>query len=86
MPTSNINITTSWTKVADDTNQELLVSWNEPVSMEVALTSANGAPTVSGHTIAPGSAITRPILGAGFVWMRQIAAGGPATVPVVVTK
>jgi hypothetical protein len=88
MPTTNITVNkTTWTKVADSSNSELLMSWDYPTPMEVAVTATNAVPTVIGHKIASESAITRALLGSGFVWMKQAPNNGnPAELTVVVTK
>lgn len=88
MPTSNMQINkTTWTKVADSSHNELLVSWDDPTTIEVALTSTDVAPTVTGHRIPPESALTRSLLGSGFVWLKQVPNNSnPAQITVVVTK
>jgi hypothetical protein len=86
MATSNINITNAWTKIADASNAELLVTWNAPVWIEVATTVADSAPVVSGHRLAPESAITRTIIGAGYVWAKVVASANSAAMDLVVSK
>jgi hypothetical protein len=70
MATSNIAITNAWTKIADSSNAELLVTWSEPVAVEVATTSADSAPTVRGHRLPRDSALTRDVIGSGYVWAK----------------
>jgi hypothetical protein len=75
MPTANVNASTNWTKVADASNTELLITWSAPGTIEVATTAADSAPTVNGHRLTRESAITRAAIGAGFVWVRSLSAG-----------
>lgn len=88
MPTINMPITGTWTKIADASNTELLASWDVPTSIEVAVTATNTAPAVTGHMIDPNSAITRGLLGSGYVWVRISLASYNAipSINMVVTK
>lgn len=86
MPTSNPAITTSWTKIAEASNTELLASWQPPVQVEFATTSADAAPTVAGHRLDAGSCITRALLGSGYVWARVAKGHSPSSIKLVVTK
>lgn len=86
MPTINIPVTSAWTKVADASNAELLLTWNSAVILEVATTAADAVPTVNGHRLNQGNAVTRGVMGAGFVWVREVAGSVPASINVVVTK
>lgn len=74
MPTSNIDISTSgWTKVANDTDSNILVSWNQPVMVEFATTSANSQPTVEGHMLEQDQQVTRTVIGSGYLWARLVS-------------
>lgn len=86
MPTFNIAITSAWTKLADTTNTDLLVTFDSPVTIAVATTATDVAPTVMGHRLTRESALTRGVLGAGFVWARTVAGSVPATLDLVVSK
>jgi hypothetical protein len=86
MPTNNIAITSTWTKLAASTDTDLLITSNDAVAVEIASTSADSAPTVVGHYLAPGQAITRSLLGAGHVWAKLLPGSRPASVIMVVSK
>lgn len=86
MPTTNVSITSTWTKLAENTNTELLVTWDVPVKVEIAATLANSVPTVDGHSLTHEDAITRNLIGAGYVWARLVAGTKPSSVKVVVSK
>ena len=86
MPTTNPAITSTWSKIADSSNTELLASWNAPVQVEFATTSADSAPTVHGHRLDQGSCITRSLLGSGYVWARLSKGAAPSSINLVVSK
>lgn len=85
MPTSNIQVTPNWVKVAAATDTHLLATWESPCAIEVATTLADAAPTVQGHVVSAGGAITRDILGDGYVWFR-LKDDFPAETLVVISK
>lgn len=85
MATSNITITSAWTQLALDTNTELLATWDTAATVEVATTAASVAPTVTGHRLGREQALSRGVLGSGFVWARLVG-GVPASLSVVVSK
>jgi hypothetical protein len=70
MPTVNLNVTESWTKIADATHLTVLVTSRSIYTIEVAVTAADSAPEVLGHLLHDGDAITRDIVGPGFLWAR----------------
>ena len=87
MPTSNVSATASWSKIADSSNTDLLVTWDTPVSIEFATTAADSVPTtISGHRLDRDSAVSRAALGAGFVWVRLSDGSQPVTATLVVSK
>lgn len=86
MATYNIPVSTSWVKIAENVNTDLLVTWNIPGILEIATTSADSAPTVTGHRLNREHAITRNVLGAGYVWAKWVPAGKPASVTLIVSK
>ncbi len=86
MPTSNISVTSTWTKIADEADEGFLLTWDSPVTVEVASTSADAQPIIRGHKLRMNEAITREILGAGYVWAKLCSGSFPAAVSVVVTK
>ncbi len=86
MPTSNVTITNAWTQVADNTGSELLITWNSPANVEFASTAISSAPTVIGHILDRESAITRSSIGSGFIWAKLVAASGPNSLVLVVSK
>lgn len=84
MPTTNVSVTTSWTKIAN-AGESFLLSGSDPVEIEVATTSADAAPTVSGHLMdIRYNALMRDVIGAGYVWAKVIKYGSSVTL--VVTK
>ena len=86
MATLNISISDQWTKLADSANLELLVTWNDPISIEVATTTADTAPIVNGHRLFPNDAITRTVIGSGYVWARLVSGSRSNSANLVVTK
>jgi hypothetical protein len=86
MATTNESLTKTWAKLADDADDPVLVTCRGPAFLEVALTATDTAPTVRGHHVAPGQAITRSAVGDGFLWMRCDPAGSQASAFVEVTK
>lgn len=89
MPTQNIAVGANWTKLADSSHMEMLVTWTDPVEVEIATTATDAAPTVVGHRLDRSTALTRAAIGAGFVWARHALGSGQApgvTTPLVVTR
>ena len=77
MATSNITATAEWTKIADATDDHLLVSTNASSAYEVATTAADAAPATSvlGHRMDAHDAVNRLLIGPGYVWARNIGSG-----------
>lgn len=72
MPTTNVTVGRTWVKLAD-ASQAFLISANFDAVLEIATTSADSAPTVDGHKLRVGvgeNALTRDVIGAGYVWAR----------------
>lgn len=87
MTTYNIAVTGAWTKVADAADENVLVTWENPVMLEVATTSADAAPTVVGHRLTKESAITRRALSDGYIWLKVVPGYGASdTATVIVDK
>lgn len=86
MQTSNVVVGRNWTQVAADTDQELLVTWESIVELEVATTSSNTAPTVVGHRLSRVDAISRGVFPSGFVWVKLVSSGPQSDVVLVVSK
>lgn len=86
MTTFNIAVASAWVKIADTTNTDLLVTFDTPVMVEFATTAADTTPTVLGHRLSRESAITRGVMGTGYVWARAVAGSRPATIDLVVSK
>ena len=71
MATSNIPITKTWTKIADDADDPWLVRWEGGAHVEFATTAADTAPTIKvGHVLKPGDTLTRLVFGGGYLWAR----------------
>jgi hypothetical protein len=87
MATSNIAITKTWTKLANAADTSLLVTFRGHGVLEVALTAADSAPTVvNGHLVGAQDALTRIVLGEGFVWARANPGGNVDNLLVEVSK
>ena len=86
MPTINTPVTAIWTKIAASTDTELLATWSTPVQLDLAVTSADVAPTVEGHRLTKDDQITRAAVGTGFVWVKLRPGSVPASINMVVTK
>lgn len=86
MSTVNTLISSTWTKVAADSDDAFLITWDNPVEVEFAVTAVDAAPTVHGHRLNRQDALTRLVLGNGFVWARTVSGSMPATVGLVVSK
>lgn len=86
MATTNILVSASWTKLANSGDADALVTWNHPVAIEVATTTADAPPTVWGHVLRHPDAITRGVLGPGYIWAKLSAGTVPASILVVVSK
>jgi hypothetical protein len=81
--TTNVNVGSTWVKLANSTDAEVLISHGKRATVQVAATAADSAPTtISGHSIKKDDAITRSVLGSGFVWARCLT----DTISVRVTK
>jgi hypothetical protein len=71
--TSNVTVTSAWTKVADDTDDPVLIQCPVRASWEVAAVATEVAPEVAGHRlIGPNQAVTRDLIGAGFIYCRLL--------------
>lgn len=86
MPTTNVYAGFSWVKVAENTEDKLLITWDDPATIEVATTTANSAPTVKGHKLSRENAITRAVLGSGYVWVRAVKGSVVESVCLIVDK
>jgi len=72
MATSNLTITTEWSKIAEDSDDPVLIQAAYGFEYEVATVATDTAPVVIGHKILRGTynAITRSMLGPGFIYAR----------------
>ena len=86
MPTTNVTVTTAWTKIAASADTELLATYNSPVGVDLAVTAADAAPTVEGHRLTKDDQISRGAVGAGYVWVKVRPGSVPSSIPMVVTK
>lgn len=88
MATTNVSLTTSWVKLANDSDDPVLISYNSSSAyIQVATTAADAAPTgIEGHIIGPLEGVIRDVIGTGFIWGRVTADSVDSTVTVVVTK
>ena len=85
MATTNVSLTTTWTKVAEDTDDPVLLQ-TLAGSIEIAATATDSAPAASlkGHRVSVYEGATRTIVGGGFYWAR--AADTFEAASLVVTK
>ena len=88
MPTTNILVNHSWVKVADTGDSKVLITLDAPYRLEVATVSGASEPTVYGHLLESGSALTREVIGDGHIWarVRDNALPKTASALLVVTK
>ncbi len=87
MATTNTSVTTTWTKVADDSDDPVTVTWRNGAYLEVAMTAADSAPTVDrGHLLKSGDVVTRNAVGDGYMWLRCDPAGSFSSALIEVTK
>ena len=85
MTTKNVSVNQTWTKIAASTDEEIFVSWDIPIVLEVATTSADTAPTVNGHLFPKQETVTRAKVGSGFVWARTASGSRPSEIGVSVS-
>ena len=73
MATSNVTVTTSWVKLADDTDTNVAVQcFEDGASYEIASVAAEAAPTITGVKIHGRAIVTRDHFGAGFVYAKLV--------------
>ena len=87
MSTSNINVTTTgWTKAADASDSDFLITWGDSRTLEVSTTETDTEPTIRGHRFHRETRVTREMIGAGFVWVKAVTSGVNTPFTVVITK
>ena len=87
MSTSNIFANaTEWTKAANASDSDFLITWSDARSLEISTTEFDIAPVIRGHRFPMESTITREMVGAGYVWVKSVTSGINAAFTVVVTK
>ena len=91
MPTANVSLPPTWTKVAATADANVLLTWRDAIDVEVATTAADAAPAadIVGHRFPQGTQVTRTLLGTGYVWAKALISGNPAVptaIPVSVSK
>ena len=83
MPTVNVDVTSTWTKVAADTADPVTIQCSAEVEWYVASVATDVAPTVVGHRLIGSShAINRADVGTGFVYAKIV---GPSKAVFVVS-
>lgn len=83
MPTINITLPATWTKIAN-AGEDFLASYPGWLRFEVAVTAGDTPPTLNlGHHLLPGEALIRSVIGPGYVWARCVESQGHT---LVVTK
>jgi hypothetical protein len=85
MATTNVTVTDSWTKVADDTDDPVCISANSTLDWEWATIVTDEDPSVAGHLMSSGSTrgsivlgITRAQAISGFIYARMLDSGSSA--------
>ena len=86
MQTSNVVVGRAWVQVASDTDQDLLVTWEYAVEVEVAVTAVNSAPSVPGHRLTRSDAISRGVFPSVYVWVKLASSGPQSDLTLVVSK
>lgn len=88
MATTNVSLTTAWVKLAESSDDRVLISYNSSSAyIQVATTAADSAPVgIEGHIVGPMEGVIRDVIGAGYIWGRVTADSVDSTVTVVVTK
>lgn len=77
--TFNTPVNNNWILVVAAEQEAFLVSWNNINAVEFATTSENNPPTVQGHLLQSGEALSRNTIGAGNLWAR-VSGGSAGTV------
>jgi hypothetical protein len=75
MATVNTTITSAWTKLADAADDPVLITSGTSAVVEVATVATNVAPSVTGHRLeelASGQAVTRAVIGDGYIFARIV--------------
>ena len=86
MATTNVSVGRNWVKVADIADTDLLITWVTPAFLEVATTATDVAPNVIGHQLSREEAISRSVIGQGYVWVKVVGSGPINEVPLVISK
>lgn len=88
MATTNVTVTKDWTKVADDTDDPVLIRRTSASgSVEFAITDTDAAPTgIVGAKFLAEEGINRSNSGVGFIWLKVGAGSRNASTMVVVIK
>jgi hypothetical protein len=85
MDTTNVAITKTWLKIADDGEDFCASSWFGQY-VEYLPNTATPAATLSGHALEAGMAATRLVFPTGNIWVRIGPSSNLATATVVVSK
>ena len=73
MSTYNIQIAVAvWTKIADVSDTDFLVTWAASRIIEFASTEVDSVPLVTGHRLSKENRVTREEIGAGHVWAKVV--------------
>lgn len=73
MTTINLFVSgNNWFKAVDANQENFLMSWNNVMPLEFAVTDGETAPeNIIGHVLQSGDALTRQTIGAGTLWVRN---------------
>jgi len=87
MATSNVILSKTWTKLADDSDDPVTVTFlTRNVTSEFALVATETEPTVHGHQAQYPDVITRTAIGDGYLYARIVGEESKDACRVVVTK
>lgn len=85
--TVNISVDENWTKVAEDSATNVIITNRSPWQIEYGYTDADSAPSASllqGHVLEPGEVMSR--LADGYIWARTFdSADSTASLAVTAT-
>ena len=75
MATINVTVGADWVQIALNTDDNVLSTSRYTESVEYATTAPDTAPTVQGIALTAGMAITRDLIGPGYIWARTVSGG-----------
>lgn len=77
-------VTTTWSKIAQNTDTSVIVDWNVSAEVEILSTAADSAPTTDGKRFRREDTVDRTKFGTGYVWARLVPGSRFPAVPLLV--